>query len=103
MGGSAATYFRWKQNLGPSELSKMRQLEAENLKLKRLAVGVVGVPVKGRHRSARDDTQGRGDRAQPPRQGTANDGPLPAQSLEIRFVDRTHKAVPLARLNHCCF
>lgn len=39
MGVSEATYFRWKQKyggLGPSELRKMRQLEEENLKLKRL-------------------------------------------------------------------
>ena len=36
---SEATYYRWKQlygGLGPSELRKMRQLEEENLKLKRL-------------------------------------------------------------------
>lgn len=39
MGVSEATYFRWKQKyggLGPSELRKLRQLEEENLKLKRL-------------------------------------------------------------------
>lgn len=39
MGVSEATYYRWKQlygGLGPSELRKMRQLEEENLKLKRL-------------------------------------------------------------------
>lgn len=39
MGISGATYFRWKQKyggLGPSELRKLRQLEKENLKLKRL-------------------------------------------------------------------
>jgi len=37
--GGEATYFRWKQKyggLGPSELRKLRQLEEENLKLKRL-------------------------------------------------------------------
>ena len=36
---SEATYFRWKQKyggLGPSELRKLRQLEEENQKLKRL-------------------------------------------------------------------
>ena len=40
MGISEATYFRWKQKygrLGPTELRKLRQLEEENLKLKRLA------------------------------------------------------------------
>ena len=39
MGVSEATYFRWKQKyggLGPSELRKLRQLEEENQKLKRL-------------------------------------------------------------------
>jgi len=39
MGISEATYYRWKQlygGLGPSELRKMRQLEEENQKLKRL-------------------------------------------------------------------
>lgn len=39
MGISQATFFRWKQKyggLGPSELRKLRQLEEENLKLKRL-------------------------------------------------------------------
>jgi putative transposase len=39
MGISEATYFRWKQKyggLGPSELRRLRQLEEENLKLKRL-------------------------------------------------------------------
>jgi len=39
MGLSEATYYRWKQlygGLGPSELRKMRQLEEENQKLKRL-------------------------------------------------------------------
>lgn len=39
MGVCEATYFRWKQKyggLGPSELRKLRQLEEENLKLKRL-------------------------------------------------------------------
>ncbi len=39
MGVSEATYYRWKQlygGLGPSELRKMRQLEEENQKLKRL-------------------------------------------------------------------
>lgn len=39
MGVCEATYFRWKQKyggLGPSELRKLRQLEDENLKLKRL-------------------------------------------------------------------
>lgn len=36
---SEAAYFCWKQKyggLGPSELRKLRQLEEENLKLKRL-------------------------------------------------------------------
>lgn len=39
MGLSEATYYRWKQlygGLGPSDLRKMRQLEEENQKLKRL-------------------------------------------------------------------
>jgi putative transposase len=39
MGISEATFYRWKQKyggLGPSELRKLRQLEEENLKLKRL-------------------------------------------------------------------
>ena len=39
MGVSEATYYRWKQlygGMGPSELRKMRQLEDENQKLKRL-------------------------------------------------------------------
>ncbi len=39
MGISQATFFRWKQKyggLGPSELRRLRQLEEENLKLKRL-------------------------------------------------------------------
>ena len=39
MGISEATYFRWKQKnggLGPSELRRLRQLEEENRKLKRL-------------------------------------------------------------------
>ena len=39
MGVSEATYYRWKQlygGKGPSELRKMRQLEEENQKLKRL-------------------------------------------------------------------
>jgi len=39
MGVSEATYYRWKQlygGLDPSELRKMRQLEEENQKLKRL-------------------------------------------------------------------
>jgi putative transposase len=39
MGISEATHFRWKQKyggLGPSELRRLRQLEEENLKLKRL-------------------------------------------------------------------
>ncbi len=39
MGIAEATYFRWKQKyggLGPSELRRLRQLEEENLKLKRL-------------------------------------------------------------------
>ncbi len=39
MGVSEATYVRWKQKyggLGPSELRKLRQLEEENQKLKRL-------------------------------------------------------------------
>ena len=39
MGVSEATFFRWKQKfggLGPSELRKLRQLEDENTKLKKL-------------------------------------------------------------------
>ena len=39
MGISEATFYRWKQiygGMGPSELRKMRQLEEENQKLKRL-------------------------------------------------------------------
>jgi putative transposase len=39
MAVSEATFFRWKQKfggLGPSELRKLRQLEEENAKLKRL-------------------------------------------------------------------
>lgn len=39
MGVSDATFFRWKQKyggLGPSELRKLRQLEEENTKLKKL-------------------------------------------------------------------
>jgi len=39
MGVSEATYYRWTQlygGLGPSKLRKMRQLEEENQKLKRL-------------------------------------------------------------------
>lgn len=39
MGISEATFFRWKQKfsgLGPSELRRLRQLEEENAKLKRL-------------------------------------------------------------------
>jgi putative transposase len=39
MGVSETTYYRWKQlygGLGPSELRKMRQLEDENQKFKRL-------------------------------------------------------------------
>lgn len=39
MGISEATFYRWKQLCGgmePSELRKMRQLEEENQKLKRL-------------------------------------------------------------------
>jgi putative transposase len=39
MGVSQATFFRWKQRyggLGPSELRRLRQLEEENQKLKRL-------------------------------------------------------------------
>ena len=39
-----ATYFRWKQRysgLGPSELRKLRQLEGENLKLKRLVADLI--------------------------------------------------------------
>lgn len=38
-GLSEATFYRWKQiygGMGPSELRKMRQLEEENQKLKRL-------------------------------------------------------------------
>jgi putative transposase len=39
MGVAEATFFRWKQKfsgLGPSELRKLRQLEEENAKLKKL-------------------------------------------------------------------
>jgi putative transposase len=39
-----ATYFRWKQRyggLGPPELRKLRQLEEENLKLKRLVADLI--------------------------------------------------------------
>ena len=39
MGVSEATFFRWKQKFGglcPSELRKLRQLEDENMKLKKL-------------------------------------------------------------------
>lgn len=39
MGVSEATYYRWKQQyggLGPAELRKLRKLEEENQKLKRL-------------------------------------------------------------------
>ena len=39
MGVSEATFFGWKQRyggLGPSELRKLRQLEEENTKLKKL-------------------------------------------------------------------
>src|SRR3712207_4997762 len=39
MGVSEATFFRWKQKyggLGPSELRRLRQLEEENTKLKKL-------------------------------------------------------------------
>ena len=39
MGISEATFYRWKQlygGMGPSELRKLRQLEEENQKLKRL-------------------------------------------------------------------
>jgi putative transposase len=39
MGVSQATFFRWKQlygGLGPSELRRLRQLEEENRKLKKL-------------------------------------------------------------------
>ena len=39
MGVSESTFFRWKQKfggLGPSELRKLRQLEDENTKLKKL-------------------------------------------------------------------
>ncbi len=39
MGVSEATFFRWKQRhggLGPSELRKLRQLEEENTKPKKL-------------------------------------------------------------------
>lgn len=39
MGVSEATFFRWKQKyggLGPSELRKLRHLEEENTKLKKL-------------------------------------------------------------------
>ena len=43
MGVSEATFFRWKQKyggLGPSELRKLRQLEEENTKLKRLVADI---------------------------------------------------------------
>jgi len=39
MGISEATFYRWKQQyggLGPSDLRKLRQLEEENQKLKKL-------------------------------------------------------------------
>ena len=39
MGISEASFYRWKQlygGMGPSELRKLRQLEEENQKLKRL-------------------------------------------------------------------
>jgi putative transposase len=39
MGVSEATFFRWKQKfsgLGPSELRRLRQLEEENTKLRKL-------------------------------------------------------------------
>jgi len=39
MGISDATFYKWRQKyggLGPSELRKMKQLEEENSKLKRL-------------------------------------------------------------------
>jgi putative transposase len=39
MGISDATFYKWKQKyagLGPSELKKLKQLEEENSKLKRL-------------------------------------------------------------------
>ena len=39
MGISDATYFNWKKKyggLGPSELRRLKQLEEENIKLKRL-------------------------------------------------------------------
>ena len=39
MGISDATFYKWRQKyggLGPSELRKMKQLEEENTKLKRL-------------------------------------------------------------------
>ena len=39
MGISDATFYKWKQKyagLGPSELRRLKQLEEENLKLKRL-------------------------------------------------------------------
>ena len=39
MGGTEATFYRWKQKYGgllPSEVRKMRQLEEENGRLKRL-------------------------------------------------------------------
>ena len=43
MGISEATFYRWKQiygGMGPSELRKMRQLEEENQKLKRLVANL---------------------------------------------------------------
>jgi putative transposase len=39
MGISDATFYKWRQKyagLGPSELKKLKQLEEENTKLKRL-------------------------------------------------------------------
>ena len=44
MGISEATFYRWKQlygGMGPSELRKLRQLEEENQKLKRLGLTLV--------------------------------------------------------------
>ena len=39
MGNSSATFYKWRQKyggMGPSELRKLKQLEEENSKLKRI-------------------------------------------------------------------
>jgi putative transposase len=45
IGISDATFYKWRQKyggLGPSELRRLRQLEEENAKLKRLVAGKLG-------------------------------------------------------------